>query len=186
MAYTPRGAWVSTTTYTQGDEVTYSSHLYFPAVIQPEHIPSSSPTWWQMVGSGGSQTPWLSDINGAGFKLNSAGAIGIGVVASAGSPLLVAKDANGIASNYGLASVHITGFTDPNKALVLGYDTTGDYAVIGAINNTTPAFRPLILNPAGGNIGIGIAAPGGVLTANINQQQRRCHAPFGNGGDKLV
>ena len=52
-AYTPRGAWVSTTTYAQGDEVTDVSILYISLQSgNLNHVPASSPTWWQALSVG--------------------------------------------------------------------------------------------------------------------------------------
>ena len=94
VAYTPRGAWVSGTTYAQGDEVTYSSQLYISLQAgNIGHTPSSSPTWWQPVGSGSTQTPWLSDIDAAAHNLTNAGHIGVGVTTPA-FPIDVSGDCN--------------------------------------------------------------------------------------------
>ena len=80
VAYTPKGAWAAGTTYTQGDEATDAGQLYISLQSgNVGHVPASSPTWWQPVGSGGSQTPWLSNIDGNSKILFGAGNIGIGV-----------------------------------------------------------------------------------------------------------
>ncbi len=91
VAYTPRGAWSAATTYAQGDEVTYSSALYISLQSgNLNNVPASAPTWWQLVGSGGSQTPWLSNIDAAGFGLTNVASIGIG-----GAPVAALLDVAG-------------------------------------------------------------------------------------------
>jgi hypothetical protein len=78
VASTPQGAWSASTTYAQGDLVTYQSALYIGLVAgNLNHVPSTSPTYWQTVVTTG-QTPWTQDISGAGFRLLNAGNVGIG------------------------------------------------------------------------------------------------------------
>jgi hypothetical protein len=83
VGYRPMGAWSSSTTYAQGDQVTSGNILYIS--LQANNLnnsPATSPTFWETVGSGTSQTPWLSDIDAATFMLKSAGKVGIGIVPS--------------------------------------------------------------------------------------------------------
>jgi hypothetical protein len=56
-----------------------------------------------------SQTPWLQDIDGANYKLNNAGGIGIGLGAIAGFPLAIAAGA-GTAHAIYVASNGINGY----------------------------------------------------------------------------
>jgi hypothetical protein len=100
VAYTPKGAWSSATTYAQGDEVTSGSSLYISlAAGNLNHTPSSSPTWWQNVG-GAQQTPWLSDIDATGnYSLLNVKAIGIGIASSAIPLQMAAGTLGGTAGN---------------------------------------------------------------------------------------
>jgi hypothetical protein len=52
----------------------------------------------------------------------------------------------------------IRGATDTNKQLMIGYNTTGNYGSIQAIQQTVDV-KPLILQPDGSNVGIGIITP---------------------------
>lgn len=67
----------------------------------------------------------------------------------------------------------VEGLGDGNRQLLLGYKTSGDYGTIQAINQGN-SYRPLLLNPAGGNVGIGILPAkstldvGGDITASGN------------------
>lgn len=56
----------------------------------------------------------------------------------------------------------LTDSTDPLKQLRLGYNSSGNYGTIQAIQSGT-AFRDLILNGDGGNVGIGTTSPGYLL-----------------------
>jgi hypothetical protein len=69
-------------------------------------------------------------------------------------------------TNWQNAQVRISGKTDTNMQLNLGYDTTNNLGVIQA-GQATVAFKNLLLNPFGGNIGIGsITAPTHKLEVN--------------------
>ena len=79
VGFRPMGAWAAGTTYAQGDQVTDANLLYISLQGgNTGHVPASSPTWWEPVGSGGSQTPWLSNIDGATFKLTNTGTVAVG------------------------------------------------------------------------------------------------------------
>lgn len=47
--------------------------------------------------------------------------------------------------------------TDPLKMVVSGYDNTRDYAYIQSLRSTA-GYKPLVLNPNAGNVGIGLVA----------------------------
>lgn len=101
-----------------------------------------------VVGGGGSQTPWLSDIDGAGHRLLNAGAIGIGVSIPAG-PLHVREGAN----------LNVV-FSPPG--------VSPGFASIQTFNDAGTAFIPLQLYGSaiylmGGNCGINVVNPGARL-----------------------
>ena len=59
----------------------------------------------------------------------------------------------------------IRGHTSNAKQLEIGYKTSGNYGTIQAIEQSV-AFRPLILQPAGGRVGIGKTDPASALEVN--------------------
>ena len=78
------------------------------------------------------------------------GSLGVGTVSPI-SPLTVTKD-----SSIQLPSqLTIQGATNGSQQLVLGYNTTSDFAAIQSIKQGT-AEEPLLLNPFGGAIGVGL------------------------------
>jgi hypothetical protein len=84
-----------------------------------------------------------------------AGNLGIGT-ADPQAPLHLQRD--GDLSNWQNAQLRISGATDPAMQLNLGYDTTNNRGVIQA-GHSFVAFKDLLLNPFGGNVGIGVNAP---------------------------
>src|SRR5262252_9183577 len=63
VAYTPKGAWASGTTYAQGDEATDAGVLYISLQSgNVGHTPVSSPTWWQPVGGMADPTTTKGDL----------------------------------------------------------------------------------------------------------------------------
>jgi len=57
----------------------------------------------------------------------------------------------------------IRGATDNNMKLELGYETTANISVITSVQEGT-AYTPLVLQPIGGNVGIGTTDPPGTLS----------------------
>ncbi len=64
----------------------------------------------------------------------------------------VQKDEVLASSNNG--QIRISGLTDPNLRLNIGFDTSDQYGYLQA-TNTLSAYKNLSLNPLGGNVGIG-------------------------------
>lgn len=77
------------------------------------------------------------------------GNVGIGTAAP-GSALEVRRNST-VASNWQTGQLRISGSSDPNKQLNLGYDTSSNAGVIQAGQAFT-GFRPLQLNPFGGTV----------------------------------
>ena len=86
----------------------------------------------------------------AGPTNSFAGNVGIGV-ANPGRRLVVAQDHS---TSIDAVQIVIQGQTNPNRQLELGYHTTNNVGTIQAIEQGA-GFRPLLLNPQGGNVGIG-------------------------------
>jgi hypothetical protein len=63
-----------------------------------------------------------------------------------------------VASDWQTGQLRISGASDPNMQLSLGYDTSSNLGVIQAGQAFT-GFKPLSLNPFGGNVGIGAVTP---------------------------
>jgi hypothetical protein len=74
------------------------------------------------------------------------------------------------------AQIRIHGHTNPNNKLELGYDTVGNFAVIGALTEMV-AWRNIILANNGGNVGIGTTAPGAKLDISGSGGANQCCAP---------
>ncbi len=83
--------------------------------------------------------------------------VGIGVT-SPDSKLTVQADAGTGAANSRPAQIRLHGRTNPANKLEIGYDTTGNFAVIGALTEGV-AWRNIALANNGGNVGIGVTNP---------------------------
>ncbi|MBI2018940.1 hypothetical protein HYS96_04535 [Candidatus Daviesbacteria bacterium] len=97
-------------------------------------------------------------------RIDSGGNVGIGFT-SPDRLLQLAVDANPAGTNAsligtaGTTQLSLTGTAgNAQKKLVLGIDTTDNYGVIQA-GNTSGTNYDLLLNPAGGNVGIGTTNP---------------------------
>jgi hypothetical protein len=77
----------------------------------------------------------------------------------------VMGDANALTGTMALAQIQITGSSatgNTNKTLWLGFDTTNNVGVVQA-GIVGTGWNNLLLNPSGGNVGIGTTAPGSLL-----------------------
>ncbi len=103
----------------------------------------------------------LYTANAERARILSDGRIGIGT----SSPLLklhVQDDVTGGAYNQAVGQIVISGASNTNKRLNIGFDTSTDKAFLqSGINGT--GYRDLLLNPNGGNLGIGTSSPTGTL-----------------------
>ena len=89
------------------------------------------------------------------LRITSTGNVGIGTT-TPGSKLQVSTDS----ASYGETSAPFTirGVTDSNKILALGFHTTDNVGWIQSTQYGT-AVKPLVLQPLGGNVGIGTTSP---------------------------
>lgn len=188
VGYNPRGAWSSSTTYAQGDQVTYSNQLYIS--LQGSNLnnnPSTSPTFWEPVGSGGAaQSPWLSDIDGAGYKLKNAGRIAVsndGTVlpdANTANPALIVGvttagstageiTACGNAASGGIGVFQFANYanaaTDKRVALILGgTDGAANSGLLAFATYNAGTYGEKMRITSGGNVGIGDISPAQLLS----------------------
>lgn len=97
------------------------------------------------------------------MRIDGSGNVGIGTTAPVAS-LNVQKN-GAVATDYSLAQLMIGGGTAGEKRLALGYDTTSDLGLIQAyVYGGT--VKNLILQSAGGNVGIGTINPTQKLSVN--------------------
>jgi hypothetical protein len=134
---------------------------------------------WGSPSTGGSQTPWTSDINAASHVLNNAKAIGIGAAASISYPLVVT-----VTTSDALAAASSLQITDNNTMLQFGCSSTYGPWVQGYNNSALATY--LVLQPAGGHVGIGQTAPAYELDVvgdvNITGSYRVNGTPITSGG----
>jgi hypothetical protein len=103
------------------------------------------------------------------------GDVGIGTP-TPDAKLTIQKDEGNGQFSSRPAQIRIHGHTNPNNKLELGYDTVGNFAVIGALTEMV-AWRNIILANNGGNVGIGTTAPGAKLDISGSGGANQCCAP---------
>ena len=101
------------------------------------------------------------------FAMNTAGTLGLSIASGSGN---VGIGTNGpaaalevhrngtISSDWQTGQLRISGASDPNMQLSLGYDTSSNMGAIQAGQAFT-GFKPLRLNPFGGEVAIGSVVP---------------------------
>jgi len=104
------------------------------------------------------------------MRLTSAGRLGLGT-SSPGSRLTVNRvnfaDASATGSTtLSNAGITVEATTDTNSRLMFGIGSTGSSPWIQAQNTSSNATQSLILNPVGGNVGIGTTSPDTTLTVS--------------------
>ena len=115
-----------------------------------------------VTGSTASFTWYLASSNV--YEVDSApgifsGNVGIGTANPSNGKLQVAFDVPRLVG-LGNAQLIIQGATDPNKQLLIGFDTTNNYSFIQPLHSGVNwSDYNLALAPAGGNVGIGTTAP---------------------------
>jgi hypothetical protein len=119
----------------------------------------------------GSVTFWSKSASVAPITITPAGSVGIGVTnpgygfQTSGFTAAITNDAGGAVSNPGALQLRVTGKSNVNQILFLGFDTTNNVGVIqpGVAGST---WNNLCLNPVGGTVGIGTTNPNDSLTIN--------------------
>lgn len=133
--------------------------------------------------SAGGKSSVIENTGGGYLIINpNGGNVGIGTT-SPSRTLSIKADFSDTADAQQLL---IQGSTNPNYQLLLGYHTANNYGSIQAMNQTV-GVRPLVLNPAGGNVGIGTTSPGAKLSisASDNHLQLRREKTETTGGKLL-
>jgi Universal stress protein family len=98
------------------------------------------------------------------------------------SKLQIAQDMSTNPTTGSFGTLSITGATNPNYSLSLGYNTSGNYGVIQAMLSGT-AYETLTLNPNGGNVGIGSTVPSQGLDVTADGGTIRGTGRFYSGAD---
>lgn len=93
--------------------------------------------------------------------VSQAGNVGIGTTTPA-ELLHIAGDNDFTGSTNSDSQLRISGASDPNQRLLVGFNTTSNFGYLQA-TKLGVGFKSLILNPLGGNVGIGTAAPAQIL-----------------------
>jgi hypothetical protein len=93
--------------------------------------------------------------------INPNGRVGI----NAFGPLTTLHVSSGSSSFAGIGQILITDIVDTNRQLRFGYDSNIESGWIQASKVAT-GYRPLLLNPNAGNVGIGTSAPTDTLSVN--------------------
>jgi hypothetical protein len=97
---------------------------------------------------------WIQSYDNQPLAINPLGNnVGIGTTTPS-TALHVAQD-NGVT---GGGQLTVSGKSNQNKQIIVGFNTTSDYGQIQAVEQGV-ATRPLALNPAGGNVGVGLTSP---------------------------
>jgi hypothetical protein len=100
-----------------------------------------------------------ADGNSSYFNV---GNVGIGTTTPQGK-LQVAADSTGLPQTGVYGQIEATLAATPTKRLSLGYDSGNDVGFIQALQNGV-AYKNLLLNPSGGNVGIGTTSPASPLS----------------------
>lgn len=127
---------------------------------------------------GGSQTPWTSDIDAAGFALNNAGKLGIGTAGPI-LPLTIlqAPQEPSLTANAGMFMMY------GNSGITLAAGVgTAQIWMQGKFSANDGRTFPISMQPLGGNVGIGTASPGNALTVLGTSATPSFRAATGNPG----
>jgi hypothetical protein len=95
--------------------------------------------------------------NGANFVVTG-GNFGVGIIPE--TKVHIAQD--GTLGDGQTSQFRISGYTDPYIRVMMGVDTASEFGWIQA-TKVYSAFKPLILQPLGSNVGVGTSAPPSVL-----------------------
>jgi len=133
--------------------------------------------------AGGALGSNASGTKNTALLWNASGQVGIGATSSftTSNKLTLQGDD----SSSPARQLIIRGNTDSNEALFLGFDTTNNRATLQSYTSvSTPTAGSLLLNPSGGNVGVGTTSPGAKLTVEGAVSATATGGfIFGTGGD---
>jgi hypothetical protein len=113
----------------------------------------------------------LGSVNGGtkniALRWNSSGNVGIGSTDLSGAAATTKLVLQGDDSNTAPQQLNIRGNSDTNKRLLLGYNTTNNYGSLQAYSTASTTSK-LLLNPSGGNVGIGTNNPTSGAALEVN------------------
>jgi len=138
------------------------------------------------INVGNTNQPLDFQMNSANvMRITQAGFIGIGTTVPV-NKLHISSDVNVITGAN--AQFAVGGSANINKKITIGYDTTSDYGFIQPLIAGT-SYSNLIINPSGGNVGIGTTSPSRLLslggTAYIGMVFKSTSASGVSGGGAL-
>ncbi|MDB5260197.1 MAG: hypothetical protein JWN37_428 [Candidatus Nomurabacteria bacterium] len=118
--------------------------------------------------------------------IKGTGNVGIGTLAPF-SRLHVAQDVTQYSTSGTFAQLEVTGGTNINQRLAIGYNTSTNVGFIQAIINGV-SFQPLALQPLGGNVGIATSTPGQALAVvgTIQQSAAKSCALSSNASGDII
>jgi hypothetical protein len=124
------------------------------------------------------------------LRILSDGKVGLGT-SSPGSRLTVNRvnfaDASATGSTtLSNAGITVEATTDTNSRLMFGIGSTGSSPWIQAQNTSSNATQSLILNPVGGNVGIGTTSPGQKLVLQETVSGTAVYTQYFNSGSLLI
>jgi hypothetical protein len=124
----------------------------------------------------------ITQNNGSAIYIDTSKNVGIGTT-SPSNKTTIDADATGVSfADNAVAQLVVRGATDTTKRLGLGVDTTNNIGVIQAQKYGTGAY-PLVLNPVGGNVGIGTTTTtNGLLSLNGTYPQLNINNPSTGSG----
>jgi hypothetical protein len=108
------------------------------------------------IGLTGGRTSNNAAASGYGLYVNSSNNVGIGTTSPAYKAVIAGNSTGVFGDSAG--QLAIIGSTDGNQRLKLGYQTDADYGFIEAVKVGSNNM-PFVINPRGGNVGIGTTSP---------------------------
>ena len=117
--------------------------------------------------------------SGAGMTVD--GNVGIGTTSPAQKLVVQADDTS---SYVDAKQLIIQGNTSTSQQMELGYKTSGNYGSIQVIQQNV-GYKPLVLQPVSGNVGIGTTTPGYLLVVGGSGSPAYCNGTsWVNGSDR--